>query len=257
MTTNERLAIAACDPEHQDHVLSTVDGEQVAPEGSLGRVSLSFVDGGSISAPLAEGVRAPEVGDTIRLFGRGFGYPVRGLGLVVHGVLIGLYRYQTADEAKAAHEAWCAQQKQQRNEAWTAQSAAFAEKIKALPDVFRERIEFFMRKADWGPEFGPYEIFACTEAVKIATAFRTEEEVRDFQKKPYEEQRKALPALSEDHSGNTFGTACSLARFYLKEPELVPKMHGAMCPLAGCEDYGCWATTPEAKAEAKAQRGPT
>ena len=36
---------------------------------------------------------------------------------------------------------------------------------------------------------------------------------------PYEEQKKAIPKLSEDHSGNTFGAACGLAAQYLSSAE--------------------------------------
>lgn len=25
-------------------------------------------------------------------------------------------------------------------------------------------------------------------------------------------------------------------------PDLVPRMHGALCPLVGCEAYGCWSS---------------
>jgi hypothetical protein len=35
--------------------------------------------------------------------------------------------------------------------------------------------------------------------------------------------------------------AVALARFAMQSPELVPAAHGALCPLVGCKDYGCWA----------------
>ncbi len=57
-------------------------------------------------------------------------------------------------------------------------------------------------------------------------------------------QKERVPDLAYDeHSGNTFGVACKLAHCYAAEPDLVPKMHGALCPLVGCESYGCWSTT--------------
>lgn len=45
-----------------------------------------------------------------------------------------------------------------------------------------------------------------------------------------------------EHSGNTFGAACKLAHCFVAEPHLISKMHGALCPLVGCEEYGCWST---------------
>jgi hypothetical protein len=99
-----------------------------------------------------------------------------------------------------------------------------------------------------GPGYDPtkYEIFVMKEAVKIADTLKTPEAVEAFARTSWEEQKR-LVSLSVDHSGNTFGAACRLAHVFLKEPALVPQMHGALCPLVGCESYGCWASTDEAK----------
>ena len=66
---------------------------------------------------------------------------------------------------------------------------------------------------------------------------------KSWSKADWKEQQKLVPALADGHSGNTFGIAVRLAWHFLVNPELVLQEHGAMCPLVGCRDYGCWAST--------------
>jgi hypothetical protein len=54
----------------------------------------------------------------------------------------------------------------------------------------------------------------------------------------WEEQLKAVPTLSDGHSGNTFGCACMLARLQLECPERVYELHGSLSPLVGSKDFG-------------------
>ena len=61
----------------------------------------------------------------------------------------------------------------------------------------------------------PYEVFCCEQAVLIAKALKTEAEIQKFYDAPYNEQQELVPALSDGHSGNTFGGACALARAWL------------------------------------------
>lgn len=58
------------------------------------------------------------------------------------------------------------------------------------------------------------------------------------------QQKKFVPGLSEDHSGNTFGAACNLAILSLAQngSELVERQHAALCPLVGCRVAGCYST---------------
>lgn len=56
----------------------------------------------------------------------------------------------------------------------------------------------------------------------------------------YEKQIQKVPDLDEGHSGNSFGVSCRLAYWFIKEPEYVYKEHGALCPLIGCKNYGCY-----------------
>jgi hypothetical protein len=77
-------------------------------------------------------------------------------------------------------------------------------------------------------------LFCCTEAVKIANACKTVENVDKF----YNGKSELVPDLNDAHSGNTFGCACLLAKLHLQSPELVYKVHGALSELVGSKDYG-------------------
>lgn len=230
MPNHESLAIARDDAEFVDHVVKAVHNDHLDLDDS-GCIGFSNVLGADV---------LPKAGDTVRLFGRGFGYTVRGIGLVENDLVTQLYRYRTEAQAAADHEAWVADEKAKKVAAWAANTETNLAKLKAMPAPFRERIERFMARPEWGPEFGPYELFVCGEAVKIAEALKTRAAIEAYRKLPYGEQAAALP-LDEGHSGNTFGSACLLAAVYLEQPELVARVHGALCPLVGCKEYGCWA----------------
>jgi len=177
----------------------------------------------------------PAVGEVGMYFGRGFGYAVRG-------VVIGgrTYRYQTEQEMNEAQDKAAAESRRAAREAFDAGRAEFDARIAALPEPFRLRMAGFLATSDsWGPECGPYELFCCEEAMKIADALKTKEAVKGFAKESYETQRQTVPAISDGHSGNTFGTALRLAYAYLDTPELVPDFHAGLCALLGCDTAGC------------------
>ena len=200
----------------------------------------------------ATGTRQPLDG-VLRLFGRGFGYVVRGIGLVERTAaspsmdrikLVGLYRYQTPEEAEASHRARVVAANQQKQADWTAKASGTAKRVAAMPEPLRQRFEFFMRRPEWGWDFGFYELFCCEEAVKIHGALGTADAIKEFSAMGPGGQKSKVPGLAwDEHSGNTFGTAVKLAHCLASEPDLVPKMHGALCPLVGCAEYGCWSTT--------------
>lgn len=185
----------------------------------------------------------PEPGERASFYGKGFGYEVRGI--VINGRV---YRYRTEAEAKQDHERWVEDQNAKRQAELNADRLDRDRRIASLPPEFRARIERFQsRRPDWRRDHEPYELFVCEEAVKIAawassrmllTPARTSLEMfRDDR----ELQEKVLGASYHEHSGNTFSAALGLAAVYLQHPELVPRAHGALCPLVGCQDYGCWA----------------
>ena len=48
------------------------------------------------------------------------------------------------------------------------------------------------------------------------------------------------PYYGNEHSGNTFGFSVRLAYLMAERPDLIAMEHGALCPLVGCKDYGCY-----------------
>ncbi len=197
---------------------------------------LTADDGWTIGCPKVEGLPAPCAGETLRLYGRGIGYPVRGI--VVNGRV---YRYLTEMQEDARHEVWCRELEAKREQDFQASLTDTDRRIAALPALFRERITKFQQ--DGGHEFRRdyegYELFCCEQAVVIADTLQTVEAIRGFHAAAWDEQKRLVPGLSDEHSGNTFGMACALARMYLEHPEHVTKLHGALTPLVGCDAYGC------------------
>jgi hypothetical protein len=186
----------------------------------------------------------PEVGDQVHFYGRGFGYPVRG---VICGENV--YYYRTEAEADELHRQEVEKMRQEKREDFQKNKAQWDKDLAALPPEFQARIQRFQsRNKDWEWNFGPYEMFCCKEAHKILKAIGSVENqdvivnLRDFSDAEYDEQKKMIPTLDyENHSGNTFGASVMLAGIYLRDKSFLPKAHGALCPLVGCQDYGCYA----------------
>lgn len=219
------------DTEYRDHVIESVDAD------GLG---FKMDDGWSFYCPPESPVR-PRVGATARLYGRGTGYPIRGLS--IDGVTA---FYRTPQQEDARHEAMVAKMAQDKRDAFdNGGRAALDAKYAALPAVFQRRIDRFRKaRKDWRVEYEAYEMSCCEDGVKIAAAFKTQEEIDEWRKKPYEAQMAEVPGLFDGHSGNSFGCAVYLARCYLNDPESVIEQHGALVPLVGCRDYGCEHPTP-------------
>lgn len=180
----------------------------------------------------------PHVDDTARFYGRGFGSVVRGLDL--NGVEV-FYRTPEEQARKdAADRAAYLADKQRRFEANKADLDA---QYDALPPAFKARIDRFRENRDdfrWQHE--AYELSVCTDAALIAWTLKTPEAIAAFHDLPWEQQQEMVPGLFDGHSGNSFGAACYLARLYIEQPDLVDKAHGALCPLVGCQEYGCYAS---------------
>jgi len=189
-----------------------------------------------IFCPKVKGFPAPQVGEILRTYGRGIGYTVRGI--TVNGRV---YRYATEEQENAAHKQWCLDQEAEREQKLAANIADHDARIAALPKVFRERLEKFQRDGGhaFRRDYEDYELFCCEQAVLIADTLKTPDAIADFKIKSWTEQKQLVPGLDDEHSGNTFGSACAMAFVYLKDQELVTKLHGALTPLVGCEAYGC------------------
>jgi len=197
----------------------------------------------------------PKVGMKARFYCKGLGSPVRGL------MLDGKMVFYKTREVKAEEDVHSLidQYFNQRQE-FEKSKTELDTKYNALPDVFQRRIDKFRRNnPDFRWKYESYEMFVCTEAVKIAEALKTVDAIRSwsgvgnlFNMLPYKEPRKQVP-ISDDHSGNTLNMAILLACLYIENPEGVQRLHGALAPLVGSKEYGCIPKTeavsdlPEAK----------
>ena len=176
----------------------------------------------------------PRVGMNARSYSRGVGCQVRGFFL--DGVC--LY-YRTEDQQRQEHARWAREQDEKKKREFAFLRENLDLRYKLLPKVFQQRIDKFRRNnPDFRWEYESYEMFCCEEAVKIANYLETPERVDAFRKLDSRQQYLLVP-LSDQHSGNTFGCACLLAYWYLKNPDNIVKLYGALAPLVGSEEYGC------------------
>lgn len=176
----------------------------------------------------------PRVGMTMRQYGRGFGYRVRGCFIDGQKVF-----YRTLSEQDQHDAKELAESEQRRRDDFEKSRASMDARYEALPPIFRARLDKFRRNnPDFRWQFEDYELFCCEQAVLISS-LGTADAISEFHAKPWADQLKAVAGLSDDHSGNTFGCACQLAIDYLENPEHVEARHGALAPLVGSEEYGC------------------
>lgn len=176
----------------------------------------------------------PRVGDVVEVWGKGPGYPVRGLAIGGH-----VHHYRTdgqfiAENALAGHR-HSIKMIEEFLEHLPERDAAVA----ALPDLLRRRIERFQNnKPSFRWEHETYEVYVCQQAAVIAEWAGTTERIDEFRALPYDEQIAA--GLDDGHSGNTFGAACQLAYWLLNHPEVIAEQsHAAISVLVGCVDAGC------------------
>lgn len=193
------------------------------------------LDGTHLFCPRDQCDVTPIVGELARLYGKGFGYVVRGI--IIEGRV---YKYLTEEQEKERHAAWVDEEHARRAREAERERASRDARRAALPEALRERCSVFeARNPNWRRDFESYELFVCEEAALLVAHFGGDlEALRAFHDKPTDEQREVLPRMSE-HSGNTFGAALAIARRLMEAPELVRGAHGALCPLVGCVEYGC------------------
>jgi len=176
----------------------------------------------------------PKVDDVITLYqlGGSFG-TIRGMD--INGVKL---FYKTDEELEASRLKWLKENEERKQKEFVENVAEMDASYNALPKCFQDRIDKFRKN---NPRFRvdlePYELFCCEQAVLIANACKTVEAVAEFREKPWKEQIEQLPELSHEHSGNTFGASCVMAHWYLKHPESLMKMNGALAPLVGSAEY--------------------
>lgn len=178
----------------------------------------------------------PKIGDEVKIYGDGWGYPVRGV--VINNQVV---YYRTPSEQQEYQRLQSEQYRLEKQIKFFENKAQINADYEALPDVFQQRVDRFRRNnPDFRWENEPYEVFCCQEAVKIAEHFSTPDEIEAFHGADYEKQKHLFADLDYGaHSGNTLSCAISLAYWYRTQPDLVVKAHGALCPLVGCKEYGC------------------
>lgn len=234
-----------CDLEFEDVSVAAVE------DGGTGW-SIQRSDGWSFWVERSWGVE-PKVGDVARFYGRGIGYPVRGLDIAGRQCF-----YRTEAEEREKRRLECEERARERRYDFERDRHKLDADYSALPRIFQQRIDKFRRNnPDFRWQFESYELFCCKQAVVIAAALdqfradsptdRNSEAYRAtvhaafvaFRELPWAEQKRRVPGLDDDHSGNTFGAACKLAYWFLTNPEAVEKSYGSLAPLVGSEEYGC------------------
>ena len=216
----------ADDTGFEDHVIERVETM------ATGGYTIQREDGWSFQVP-KNPAAVPKVGSTVRFYGKGVGSVVRGLD--VDGVEIW---YKTAEQQEAENREWVENETRRKDKEYEEQKAGLFQRIALLPEHLQKRIQRFLdNNHDFGIDYLAYELFCCEQAVVIAAAFKDVESLRTWANMDFNEQRKIVPALSDDHSGNTFGCSKVLALDIITTNH--QPRHGAMCPLVGCVDYGC------------------
>ena len=210
-------------PENDSHFYEeTLEKVEDAKDGMLAIT----VHGGTTWIPKND--FEPKAGMKVRIYGRGFGYPIRGVFIDGHK-----FTYMTIEEEDVAHKKWVEDLHSKKKQEYEKNKANIEKRFEALPEAFKKRIQRFRDK---NPEFiwdeEPYEMFCCEQAVVIANALKasphdikakTNAEIEmfykglftEFMKSSYDSQRARVPKLDDGHSGNTFSGACNLAYNYL------------------------------------------
>lgn len=175
----------------------------------------------------------PKVGDKVTLHSRG-GCDIRGIDL--NGVKL---FYKTDAELETERTEWLKNNEIATQKKFTEEKESMDAQYSTLPKIFQERIDKYRQNNPrFRVDYEGYELFCCGQAVVIAEGCKTAKGVEKFKKLKWEQQKKMVKKLDDGHSGNTFGASCALAYWFLQQPENVIKMHGALAPLVGSDEYG-------------------
>jgi len=217
------------DKEFQDQTITKVEdyGGSWAVTGDCGTLCIPKYS------------QTPKVGDPITYYGRGFGYPVRGV--VINGIEV---YYSTAAEYE---QKWLRDQEAarlNRNAEYAAAKDGFTARINALPAPLQKRLfQFRERSRDFGPDFEGYELATAEMAAAVAKAaeLRVDESAeawfRRFKESSWESQAAIFGKSCDGASGNMASFAIRQAWLLVTQPDLVPKDHGALCILVGCDGF--------------------
>src|SRR4051812_46102862 len=196
-------------------------------------------DGWTLCIPKKPGI-VPKPGDVARHYGRGIGYPVRGVD--VNGLEV---FYETERQYEARQELEQLKRDVDQRNQYLADKDAFTARINALPGPLQKRLfQFRERSPDFGWKFEGYELACAEMAAAVAKACERLPEsitvadwLKGFHEAPWETQASIFGKSADGASGNMVGFSIRQARLLLEHPELVPKDHGALCILVGCEGF--------------------
>lgn len=217
------------DTNYQDHVIKEVKDDK-------NYYAITVADGFSVGLNKKNCLRViPHIGDTMRLYGDGLGSIIRGMDINGRECF-----YKTPEEQQVWNKKEVERlDREKKREYETEEKTDLDKQYAALPELFKRRIDKFRgNNPDFRWKYESYEMFVCTEAIKIVDALKTSEEIKRFMDLPYNKQ-KQLVNFSDQHSGNTMGAAIALAFIYVTQPEGVVRLHGALAPLVGSKEYGC------------------
>jgi hypothetical protein len=230
MITKKAKDYLSKDNEYKVHVLENV--KQCGNDLTL------TVNGGSclnVSKPKFK----VEKGMKVRFYGKGFGYTVRGVAIEDKNDKLKIIYYRTPKEAEQNHQKYYRNEDKKKQKKFEENKEAMDKEYESLPELFRKRIDRFRSgNSNFRRDFEGYEMFCCKEAIKIANALKTEDNIRKWKDLNYDEQKK-LVDIEDGHSGNTFGCSVTLAILYVSNPEFIIQSHGALATLVGCKEYGC------------------
>lgn len=174
----------------------------------------------------------PKVGDEIQLF------TIKGSqirGVFANGKKI-FYKFD--EQIEQERKEWLEKYEKEKQETFEKENPQLDRDYNALPKEFKARIDRFRKNNPrFRVDYEPYEIFCCKEAIKIAETCKTFKGVERFKKLNFNEQKEKAK-ISDEHSGNTFGCAVTLAYWYLKKKASVVKIRGSLSPLVGSKAFG-------------------
>lgn len=174
----------------------------------------------------------PMVGDDITVYTKNFS-TIRGVDINGKRIF-----YKSDEDLERDHREFCDRLDKEKKERFEKNKEKMDEQYENLPDCFKKRIDRFRKNnPNFRVDFEDYELFCCEQAIVIANTLKEPLKITEFKELGYEEQRKMVPDLSEDHSGNTFGMAVYLAYWYLQQPEAITMIAGALSPLVGSVEY--------------------
>ncbi len=161
--------------------------------------------------PACDGVE-PKVGDVVRLYPGGFGFKIHGQDLNGEPIY-----FKTEIEREFDHVQYRLDLERRRAAEFEERRDDLDAAYDALPAPFRARLDRFRAgDATFRYESEGYESFVLVEAAKIAEAIPDADRVETLRRGPHDDQREAAPFLSDQHSGNTWGSAWFMAESLLR-----------------------------------------